>query len=384
MASIRKRPNGMYRARYRDAAGKEHARHFARKLDAQRWLDEVTASIVTGQYADPRAGRTTVETYSHGWERAQVSSDGTARIVDNALRLHIRPALGSTPIGSVRRSDVQGLVKAMTDSHAPGTVRNVYDVLARMFTSAVDDKVISASPCRRITLPRMSDEEITPPTTEQVAELADTIAGRYRAAVVMLAGSGLRIGELLGLRVADVDFLRRTVRVERQRLQSGALAPPKTPKSVRTVPLGEVVIEELAAHCREYGAGEWLFTASNGNPLTYQAWRSAWRAVHRARQAAENAAAKKAERAPVTLAKIDTHDLRHYFASLLIAGGASPKQVQAALGHSSAVVTLRVYSHLWPGDEDRTRSIVDASLGILRTGCGLTQVANPPAAGHGG
>jgi hypothetical protein len=69
MASIRKRPGGQYRARYRDPAGKEHARHFARKVDAQRWLDEVSASVVTGSYTDPKTARTTVEQWCerHGW-----------------------------------------------------------------------------------------------------------------------------------------------------------------------------------------------------------------------------------------------------------------------------------------------------------------------------
>src|SRR5262245_5077978 len=63
MANIAKRPDGRWRARYRDAAGKEHARHFPRKADAQRWLDEVTASVVTGAYVDPKAGRVTFAAY---------------------------------------------------------------------------------------------------------------------------------------------------------------------------------------------------------------------------------------------------------------------------------------------------------------------------------
>lgn len=80
-----------HRARYRDKAGKEHARHFRRKVDAQKWLDEVTASIVTGMYVDPKAGQATVRAYSETWQRIrwqriQVSSPGTGRIVDNALR----------------------------------------------------------------------------------------------------------------------------------------------------------------------------------------------------------------------------------------------------------------------------------------------------------
>ena len=70
MASIKRRPDGAWRARYRDAAGKEHARHFVRKVDAQRWLDEVTTSIVTGQYVDPRAGRITFRTVAEAWREA--------------------------------------------------------------------------------------------------------------------------------------------------------------------------------------------------------------------------------------------------------------------------------------------------------------------------
>ena len=67
MASITKRPDGRWRARYRDAAGKEHARHFARKLDGQRWLDEVISSVVTGTYTDPRTARTTVGEWCETW-----------------------------------------------------------------------------------------------------------------------------------------------------------------------------------------------------------------------------------------------------------------------------------------------------------------------------
>lgn len=88
------------------------------------------------------------------------------------------------------------------------------------------------------------------------------------------------------------------------------------------------------------------------------------------RRAAENKAARRLGRKPVELPHLVTHDLCHFYASALIAGGASVKQVQMVLGHASAVITLRIYAHLWPGEEDRTRSVMDAVLGGLRTGCG--------------
>jgi integrase len=355
MASIRKLPTGVYQARYRDLSGREHAKNEARKIDARRWLDAQTANLITGQWADPKAGRTLLRTYACDWEANQVGGEASARITDNALRLHILPRLGDRPIGSIQHSAVQGLVKSLTKDLAPGSVRNVYEVLARVMAAAVEDKVIASSPCKKITLPAVPDVEVVPPTIEQVQLLATTIPDRYRAAVVLLAGSGLRVGELLGLHVSDVDFLRRTVRVERQRLQDGRIAPPKTAKSTRTVPLGQVVIDELAAHLAAYPSDEWLFVDELGRPVTYRRWNRAWKAVDPG--------------------ELTTHDLRHFYASALIAGGASVKQVQAVLGHSSAVITLRVYSHLWPGDEDRTRSIVDATLSVLRTGCGLGDLA---------
>ena len=89
MASISKRPDGRWRARYRDANGKEHAKHFNRKADAQRWVDEITAAIITGQYVDPNAGKTTFKEYATGWEASQVTGEAQRRIVDNALRVHL-------------------------------------------------------------------------------------------------------------------------------------------------------------------------------------------------------------------------------------------------------------------------------------------------------
>jgi integrase len=384
VASVARRPDGRWRARYRDAGGKEHARHFDRKVDAQRWLDETKASVLTGQYVDPKAGRITLRQYAEGWQATHVGSDASGRIVDNALRLHLLPALGERPVSSVRRGDVQALVKRLSEQLGPGSVRNVYEVLSRVMGAAVDDRVIVTSPCVRITLPTLVDVDVVPPTVEQVRGMADAIGPRYRAAVVLLAGSGLRIGELLGLRVSDVDFLRRTVRVERQRRQDGAVTAPKTARSIRTVPLAQVVLDELAKHLVVFPSSEWLFTTAQGEPVGYRAWKSAWQAAHSKIQADENKAAVREDRKPVIVPEMTTHDLRHCFASALISGGASVKQVQTVLGHSSAMVTLKVYSHLWPGDEDRTRSIIEANFGLLRTRCGPDDLAADKTASQEG
>jgi len=360
MASIAKRPNGQWRARYRDESGKEHARHFARKVDAQRWLDGETAKLVRGEWADPRAGRETLRAYAERWQRIQVASAGTLRIADNALRLHILPRLGDMRLSTIRRSDVQALIKELEGKGlAPANVRNIYEVLARVIDSAVEDRVIAVTPCRRITLPKDRDGEVIIPTLAEVQEVSARLGERWKVIPIFLAGTGLRAGELLGLTRDDVDTKAGTIRVERQRLQSNKIAPLKSKASRRTIPVGKVVMRALAAHLLTFpAADDGLFTDELGRALTYRRWK---------RLLTDATVEQRGEDGEVVREGIDvtSHSFRHFAASALISGGASVKQVQTFLGHSSAVITLRTYAHLFPGDEDRTRNVLDAALGPL-------------------
>src|SRR3954469_6132509 len=108
MASISRLPNGMSRPRYRDEHGKEHARHFDRKVDAQRWLDQVTASVVRGDYTDPRLGRTTVQAYAYRWLEAQPLRASSRRAYTAWLRNRIVPAMGDRGLAAVTRTEVLG------------------------------------------------------------------------------------------------------------------------------------------------------------------------------------------------------------------------------------------------------------------------------------
>lgn len=363
VSSIRKRPNGSWRARYRDAAGKEHARHFPRKVDATRWLDEVTASVVTGQYVDPRAGRQSFRDYAESWRAGQVHRPTTAAHVETMLRRHVYPTLGDRPLAGVLPSDVQSLVKRLSGSLAPSTVGVVHRIVAGIFKAAVRDRRIAASPCEGTRLPRVRRERVEPLALDVVRSLEDAVPDRYRALVTLAAGTGLRQGEAFGLQVDRVDFLRGTLTVDQQLvLLAGAapyLAPPKTEASVRVIPLPRVVVDALAAHLAAWPSSSgFVFTSADGIPIrrtrfSEQVWRPAV-----ARAGADG---------------VTFHALRHFYASLLIRHGESVKTVQARLGHASAAETLDTYSHLWPDSDDRTRSAVDAVLGAadpVRTASG--------------
>jgi len=342
MSSIRRRDNGQWRARYRDDTGREHARHFARKVDAQRWLDETTASVVTGTYVDPKAGKTTVREYAVQWQAAQVWRTKTAKRVETDLRVHILPALGDRAVSSVRPSDVQGLVKGLCTTLAASSVKVTYSTLRSMFKAAVDDRVIASSPCVRVKLPSSTTKTLTIPAVGTVLAIGEQLPARWRAVVYVAAGLGLRPGEVFGLEVADVDFLRRTVRVERQLDDRGQLVPLKTEASYRTVPLPDVVAVELSRHLEHHRREGPVFVGHDGQPVKRNTFSKAWR-----RAAGD----------------LRLHDLRHVYASALIQAGESVKTVQRRLGHSSAAMTLDVYSHLWPDSDERSRAAIDSYLG---------------------
>jgi len=120
VASIGKRPDGRWRARYRDDTGKEHARHFARKVDAQRWLDAVTASLVTGTYVDPKLGKITYLSYYLVWSSRQVWVHHTRRAMDKQAQ---DVPFGDVALANIRSSHIESWVKAMSSTLAPLTIK---------------------------------------------------------------------------------------------------------------------------------------------------------------------------------------------------------------------------------------------------------------------
>jgi integrase len=175
---------------------------------------------------------------------------------------------------------------------------------------------------------------------------------------VLLAGTGLRPGEALGLTVDRVGILRRIIRVDRQLLtvsgKEPAFGPAKTPASVRTVPVPQSVLDVLADHLHHYptAPGGLIFTDSKGDPIRRNALGHVWR---RARA--------WANAMTVVVRDFTLHDLRHYAASVLISSGLSVKAVQRHPGHASAVTTLDTYAHLWPDAEDTTRAALETGIG---------------------
>jgi integrase len=317
MANVARREDGSWRARYRDEQGREHARHVRRRQDAQRWLDEVTTAVVTGQYVDPKVGRITFASFYREWASRQVWESTTEKAMDLSART---VTFSEVPMNRLRRSHLEQWVKIMTDAGLkPGTIRTRSNNVRAVLRGAVRDRVIALDPSQGLALPRVGKPEhwITVASPRQVR-----------------AGRGA---------------------VE--------IRPPKY-RSERVVYLPEELLAQLALHIQRHAGDDpdsWLFAGKSADPPTRTRSGHQWRSA--------------CSRAGVT--GVTLHDLRHFYASALIAAGCDVVTVQRALGHARATTTLNTYAHLWSTAEDRTRqaaaALMTAVLGVQNpTSCGLS------------
>jgi integrase len=353
-----------------DPDGRAKSKACTTKDEADAELAKVTVGIADGTYVTP--SKVTLREYATAWLGHQLHHrPSTAEQARSRLERHVLPALGDMPLPRVRRSDVQALVTALATRDekplAPATVKVVYTYLAAVMRSAVDDRLISHTPCSRIKLPEVTKKRVVPLTDDQVAAIAGQAGERYRAMVALGAATGMRSGELRGLTVDRLSpalhLLGRsvpdavTLHVDRQltAVRPGGVpvwGPPKTPASDRKLTIGPVAARELVQHLRTFGVGRdgLLFVTEAGLPMSRERARTVWAAATKGVQLRDRSG---------------WHDLRHYNASLLIRAGLSPRAVADRLGHEDPSETLRTYSHLWPDDEDRARQAADAGLAKL-------------------
>jgi integrase len=344
MTNLAKRPDGQWRARYRDATGRQHAKHFPRKVDGQRWLDEVTAAVVTGQYVDPKTAKTTVSAWCVIWLAGYATRrPSTVR----QARVHvaqIEAAFGQLPLSAVRPSSVRSwTAKLKSDGLSTSYVYALHARLSQIMSDAVHDGLLARNPCSRRTSPGAGQQRPYVATTKQVWALYDAMPEHLAPAILLGAFVGLRTAEACGLLVADVDFMRGVVTPARQ--WPGEQL--KTETSRTAVPIPPELSLELASAVKQW-PGETVVTDGRGGAA------SPW-SIERAVRAGRKKVAGMPEGFRI-------HDLRHYLASLLIASGSDVKVVQARLRHASAKTTLDTYGHLWPDADESARAAVGLVL----------------------
>jgi integrase len=360
VGSIRKSPRNPTRweARYRDIAGHQRTRTFPSRADAKAWLAETETDIRRGSWIDPTMASTKIGVLAEHWLKATHTKRVGSIVRDRSiLNTHILPVLGDRGVGSVTRAEVQQLVNDWAAHAAASTVVRQYACLRALFSYAEECELIPRSPCRNIRVPEAHPRDSLILDDDQITQLGDAL-GHYRP-MLYLALLGLRWGEIAGLRVGDVDFLRGSLTVTRQRTrgEKGRMVEhdPKTRAGRRSLSLPAWMTKMLADHLAQRSlTGDapdvLLFASPKGEPLHYSNWRrNCWIP---ARDAAG-------------LGELTFHDLKHTAATLLVEEGVDVKTAQSRLGHANPQTTLRIYAQV---TERADRSAADKIGERLRPG----------------
>ena len=333
-----------WRARYVDDLGQEHTQRFARKTDAQTWLNGQVSALVQGTHVAPRDMQRTVAQWCDEWIKGYANHrDSTVR----QARVHIsqiKAEFGDVQLSAIRPSAIRTwTAKLKASGHEQSYIYALHGRLSQILGDAVLDGILGRNQCSKRTTPPMGKAKVYCATTEQVWALHDLMPEHLRPAVLLGAFAGLRIAEVCGLRVMDVDFVRGVVHPKQQ----WPAKPLKTDGSEAPIPIPRELALMLSAAV-QLRPGERVVNDDFGKPVP--PWQ-----IDRAVRAIRPEVVGLPE-------EFGFHDLRHYLASLLIAGGANIKVVQARMRHATAKTTLDTYGHLWPDTDESTRRVIESVI----------------------
>lgn len=346
----------LYRVRYRTPDNRQtDKRGFRTKRDAEAYANTVEVSKLKGDYVSPANARITVGQLGPAWlerQRGHLKPSGYA-VMETAWRLRVEPRWGRVPLGEIRPTSVQHWISELsrgTDDEKPvgaAVVQRTHYVLLSILADAVRDNLVAKNAASGVRLPQTSRKRPLFLTHTQVGALAAK-TGDHEGLVLLLAYTGLRWGEAVGLRVHDLDMLRRRASITENAVETGGTVHVGTPKAhkQRTVPLPEFLLTYLAQQCEGKRRDGLLFPGHDGKHLRRPHPTSGWFAKAVVASGIPHAT---------------PHDLRHTAASLAVSAGANVKAVQKMLGHASAAMTLDVYADLFDDDLEAVATALDAA-----------------------
>ncbi|APE32861.1 site-specific integrase [Nocardia mangyaensis] len=381
--TVRRVPSKLYgkgkrwRARYVDDDGHEHSMRFARKTDAQTWLDGQVSTIVQGSHVAPSSGREVIAEAGKRWLDVQAHlKETTSSTRDYTWQAHVLPRWGTKSLKDIRKTHVQAWIAEMVAAGVGvPTIENAVGMLRMILESAVDDRQLPSNPCAGVKLPRRQHRPHGYLTHDQVEQLAREVA-EQGTVIRFLAYTGLRWGEMAALKVSNFDMLRRRVNVLEAVAEVRGRLVWSTAKNHerRSVPFPEFLAVDLAALMVGQSRDSLVFRSVKGKTLRVSTYRPRVfdKAVERLQVAAREARAEELKsgqglRTP-EYPSLTPHDLRHTAASLAISAGANVKAIQTMLGHKSAALTLDTYADLFPDDLTAVAEALDLAARTARAG----------------
>lgn len=382
---------GSWQARYRDADGRQKAKNFEKKKEADAFLDKVREAVRSGTYLNPKRGEITLAQWWEEWWPGHMPARPTTRNRKlSAWTAHIEPKWGQRKLSSIRASEVQAWMRTQVKGHA--TQVKVRELFRALMRAAVVDERIAKNPLDTVSItaaaPARHPDELKPPTEAQYAEIREAIPAWYQPVVDFAHETGMRWGEIVGLRACYLDLDAATAEVRHIIVDDrGTVVRQRMPKTVagyRTVPLtaaavdaARVMLERLPASDAvtdvEDGLcpGELVFRGPQagevrplrgeqveragvlrGNNFRRRIWIPAIKEVGLARLIKSPETGRE-EYWP------RFHDYRHALASRLHAAGVSEKDVQLMLGQERGGRVTWLYTHGSEGAADRLRQALE-------------------------
>jgi integrase len=286
-AGIRKTPSGRYKVWWRLDDGSQGSQTFTTKDQARDFKHDLLARVARGTWVEPRLGKQSFESWAYewwdGWSADPDHSPRTLQAAESRLRLHLLPRLGQRQLRAITIAVVRRWQNELRGDVGYDTVMACRSLLNRILQAAEDDGRVAANPVRKVPAPkppvdadaRLGRAKRRAYTPEEFGYLLAGTPAFYRDHFITLVGTGLRAGELLGLRAVRVDLDRRQlevleVRYDAGRFGSGYKDRPKSPSSIRVVPLAESVAAAVARRLPpDADPGALVFTGpggSNGMP----------------------------------------------------------------------------------------------------------------------
>jgi integrase len=353
MGWIVKTSASTYRVNWRDPAGRQRARTFRTKKEAQRFAAQVDADTARGTYVDPHAARRVLlRDYADQWLDGLSVGARTLEKSNAMLRTHVLPQWGEWSLARIDHVSVQQWTTELGTRRAPATVSAAFGVLSRILDMAVRARLVAVNPCDGVRLPTARRQQAPMRTITRVefrTRLLPQVPDRYRALVCVAAGAGLRWGECVGLSWDAVDLTARDVYVARVVVETPGRCElrnyPKSRAGVRRVPLPAFAVQALTRHREQYTfSDDLVFSTRSGGPLRRSTFRSrVW--------------APTIKRAG--LVGLRFHDLRHSYATWLVSDNVPINVVQRLMGHEDASTTLNRYVHAPRDYDDRVRGLFD-------------------------
>jgi integrase len=385
-----------YRAwAYDRRSGGKVRRSFATLAAAKQWRADAVGDVRRGKL---RAVATpTLHDAAAAWlagaEDGSIRNRSGDRYKPSALRGYraalanrILPDLGGHRLSDITRADLQDVAEGMlAEGRDPSTIRNALMPLRAIFRRALSRGELAVNPTSGLELPAVRGRRDRIASPQEAADLLAALPAEDRALWATAMYAGLRRGELMALRVPDIDLAAGVIRVEQAWDPQAGRIEPKSHAGRRTVPLAGVLRDYLDQHLLRLPWSDGLtFGRTAGTPFTdttvHRRARRAWKGALPCMCGGQPGAAApcsvgSGEHAFNDMRPIGLHEARHTFASLMIAAGVNAKALSTYMGHANISITLDRYGHLMPGSEDEAAALLDAYLQRANTAARLAQLS---------